>query len=127
MFNFFKNLFKSKYPQRNSGGFLRRRKAMQCVYAGPDQMNRFKRVGRMEKVYAGPPREVEEDQSMNGVYMGPPEDNEPVMEAVYMGPPDEDPALYKAEETPSQEDPSISEDDQKVMKVVYMGPPMNKA
>ncbi|MBR4344680.1 MAG: hypothetical protein IKP88_18590 [Lachnospiraceae bacterium] len=80
MKNFFKNLFNKTYPERVNEDIsktrivyagppnrLNRRKRMQCVYAGPEMMEKMRqrRDSEMEDVYAGPPMPDEIDEPEN--------------------------------------------------------------
>ena len=75
MKNFFKNLFKKKYPERVEEKRVRTGR----VYAGPEQMRARK---SMKCVYAGPPDTVRRvmDSEMEDVYAGPPDSYEPIEE-----------------------------------------------
>ena len=81
MKNYFKNIFKKKYPQRvdediknmrvlyAGPAFRNKRKRMECVYAGPEMMGRIRRRDtEMEDVYAGPsmddPEEITEEEDI---------------------------------------------------------------
>ena len=63
MKNFFKNLFKKKYPERTKEKGLH----MKRVYAGPEQMGRRNST---EGVYAGP-EQMRKRNSTKCVYAGP--------------------------------------------------------
>ena len=92
MKNFFKNLFKKKYPERTKekGLFMKRvyagpeqmrkRNSTKCVYAGPEMMDR-NRVDSIKIVYAGPPTGLRKNRrssaELEDVYMGP-EPPEPI-------------------------------------------------
>lgn len=106
MKNFFKGIFKNKYPGRVNGDdnatsgvyagpdyFEKKKKPMgkvyagpgfmdrnntKCVYAGPEMMEKRRRASEMEDVYAGPPMDEPEDE--------PSPDQMPVMQPVYAGP-----------------------------------------
>lgn len=159
MKNFFKNLFGKKYPQRTDdtesgmrrvyAGPLSRKKRMQCVYAGPGMMPKDrvkeKNTDNMRAVYAGPPRS-DKDKAMEGVYMGPPVDEDVFtdeedtpMEDVYMGPEPDEEIFIDEEDTPMEDvymgpepdtDEPVEDDgsqhpgpsEEPVMKPVYAGP-----
>ena len=92
MKNFFKNLFKKKYPERTKEKGLRmqrvyagpeqmkRRNGAECVYAGPEMLDK-RPVDSIKIVYAGPPtglrRKRRSSAELEDVYMGP-EPPEPV-------------------------------------------------
>ena len=94
MKNFFKNIFKKKYPERveekrgRTGHVyagpeqMRNRKSMQCVYAGPPDSSRTVGKSEIREVYAGPPKTLRtiRDSEMEDVYAGPPDDPEPTEE-----------------------------------------------
>ncbi|MBQ3967647.1 MAG: hypothetical protein II688_03050 [Lachnospiraceae bacterium] len=126
MKNFFKGIFKNKYPGRVNGDdnttsgvyagpdyFEKKKKPMgkvyagpgfmdrnntKCVYAGPEMMEKRKRASEMEDVYAGPPMDEPEDEPEEIVE----EDNEE--------PEESEPVPEKTQEEP--------------MKLVYGGPKM---
>ena len=57
---------KKKYPWIKSIFGSKKRKTVECVYAGPEVMK--KRVGRTEKVYAGPPPKTDEKKPVYAAY-----------------------------------------------------------
>ncbi len=101
---------KKKYPWIKSIFSSRKRRSVECVYAGPEIMKQ--RAGRTEKVYAGPPPRVEKP-----VYAGPEsfgqkkKDPPPSVEGVYAGP---EFFGIKSDEPQEPEEPVIEE--------VYAGP-----
>ena len=149
MKNFFKNLFGKKYPQRNNdqepgmrrvyAGPLSRKKRMQCVYAGPGMMpkDRVKEKDKdnMREVYAGPPRS-DKDETMECVYMGPPVDEDVIieeinpLEGVYMGPAVNATGVIEEEDVPMEdvymgpepEEDVFNDEEDTPMEDVYMGP-----
>lgn len=146
MLNFFKKMFGRKYPEgagdddielegkdypkeykkkkkitgRVYAGPPISRKNMECVYAGPDMMDRGRRNSATEGAYAGPPRpevpiavptpeevkESVEEPEMECVYAGPPEDYEadPIEEEV--------PEEPEEEETPAEEETEVTAEEE---------------
>ncbi|MBR6898500.1 MAG: zinc ribbon domain-containing protein [Lachnospiraceae bacterium] len=158
MLNFFKKLFGRKYPEgagdddielegkdypkeykkkkkitgRVYAGPPISRKNMECVYAGPDMMDRVRRNSATEGAYAGPPRpeapiavptpeevkESVEEPEMECVYAGPPEDYEPevIEEEVPEEPAEEETeAPAEAEEEAEAEEIPVEEEPEEVL------------
>ena len=123
MKNFFKNLIGKIYPQGVTG----KNNNISDVYAGPDDMDDWKKKkkitgkvyagpGMMKKdemrcVYAGPEYFNKKKNPTEGVYAGPEmteRERDKIVECVYAGPPED---IYDREPEPSE------------MEDVYMGPP----
>ena len=143
MKNFFKGIFKNKYPGRVNGDdnttsgvyagpdyFEKKKKPMgkvyagpgfmdrnntKCVYAGPEMMEKRRRASEMEDVYAGPPMDDEPQEE-------PSPDQMPVMQPVYAGPAPDGP-MFDPKMMAAYAGPVINDPNQFLM--AYAGPAQN--